>query len=153
MTAAGLRGAGDATVGCGGLSSSTSIYGLPITTLIFRNFFVGLPLSSPNWRRSTAPGTLRTFFDVALPLARPAFAVALIWQFTAVWNDFLLGRGHDHPRLLADHDRAEQHRRRPGRPVQPGHGQRPAGLPPMLVIYIVLSRYFMRGILASALKD
>jgi glucose/mannose transport system permease protein len=28
---------------------------------------------------------------VALPLARPAFAVSITWQFTAVWNDFLWG--------------------------------------------------------------
>jgi glucose/mannose transport system permease protein len=74
MTAAGLRGAGDATGGLRGLVLIHIVYGLPITTLIFRNFFVGLPLSLTELAEVDGAGTFRTYFDVALPLARPAFA-------------------------------------------------------------------------------
>jgi glucose/mannose transport system permease protein len=35
---------------------------------------------------------LRTFFFIGLPLALPAFAVSMIWQFTSAWNDFPLRR-------------------------------------------------------------
>jgi glucose/mannose transport system permease protein len=153
MTAAGLRGAGDATGGLRGLILIHIVYGLPITTLIFRNFFVGLPLSLTELAEVDGAGTLRTYFDVALPLARPAFAVALIWQVTAVWNDFLWGAvmttRDAWPITIALNNIAG------GQAVPFNQAMASALLAclPMLVIYIVLSRYFMRGILASALKD
>jgi glucose/mannose transport system permease protein len=153
MTAAGLRGAGDATGGLRGLVLIHIVYGLPITTLIFRNFFVGLPLSLTELAEVDGAGTFRTYFDVALPLARPAFAVALIWQVTAVWNDFLWGAvmttRDAWPITIALNNIAG------GQAVPFNQAMASALLAclPMLVIYIVLSRYFMRGILASALKD
>ena len=153
MTAAGLRGAGDATGGLRGLVLIHIVYGLPITTLIFRNFFVGLPLSLTELAEVDGAGTFRTYFDVALPLARPAFAVALIWQITAVWNDFLWGAvmttRDAWPITIALNNIAG------GQAVPFNQAMASALLAclPMLVIYIVLSRYFMRGILASALKD
>jgi glucose/mannose transport system permease protein len=153
MTAAGLRGAGDPTGGLRGLILIHIVYGLPITTLIFRNFFVGLPLSLTELAEVDGAGTLRTYFDVALPLARPAFAVALIWQVTAVWNDFLWGAvmttRDAWPITIALNNIAG------GQAVPFNQAMASALLAclPMLVIYIVLSRYFMRGILASALRD
>ena len=153
MTATGLRGAGDPTGGLRGLILVHIVYGLPITTLIFRNFFVGLPLSLTELAEVDGAGTLRTYFDVVLPLARPAFAVALIWQFTAVWNDFLWGAvmttRDAWPITIALNNIAG------GQAVPFNQAMASALLAclPVLVVYVVLSRYFMRGILASALRD
>ena len=71
MTAAGLRGGSDPTGGLRGLILIHVIYGLPITTLIFRNFFIGLPASLTELAQVDGAGMLRTFFDVALPLGGP----------------------------------------------------------------------------------
>ena len=153
MTAAGLRGGSDPTGGLRGLILIHVIYGLPITTLIFRNFFIGLPASLTELAQVDGAGMLRTFFDVALPLARPAFAVALIWQFTAVWNDFLWGAvmttRDAWPITIALNNIAG------GQAVPFNQAMASALLAclPTLAVYLLLGRYFMRGLLAGALRD
>jgi len=153
MTSAGLRGASDPTGGLRGLILVHVVYGLPITTLIFRNFFVGLPPSLTELAQVDGAGTLRTFFDVALPLAKPAFAVSIIWQFTAVWNDFLWGAvmttRDSWPITIALNNIAG------GQAVPFNEAMASALLAciPTLIVYLLLGRYFMRGLLAGALRD
>jgi glucose/mannose transport system permease protein len=153
MTDAGLRGASDPTGGLRGLILVHIIYGLPITTLIFRNFFIGLPYSLTEMAAVDGAGMLRTYVDVALPLARPAFAVAIIWQFTAVWNDFLWGAvmttRDAWPITIALNNIAG------GQAVPFNQAMASALLAclPTVAVYLLLGRYFMRGLLAGALRD
>ena len=153
MTDAGLRGAGDPTGGLRGLILVHVIYGLPITTLIFRNFFIGLPYSLTEMAAVDGAGMLRTYVDVALPLARPAFAVAIIWQFTAVWNDFLWGAvmttRDAWPITIALNNIAG------GQAVPFNQAMASALLAclPTVAVYLLLGRYFMRGLLVGALRD
>jgi glucose/mannose transport system permease protein len=153
MTAAGLRGASDPTGGLRGLILIHVIYGLPITTLIFRNFFIGMPASLTELAEVDGAGMLRTFFDVALPLARPAFAVALIWQFTAVWNDFLWGAvmttRDAWPITIALNNIAGGQ----AVPFNEAMGSALLACLPTLAVYLLLGRFFMRGLLAGALRD
>ena len=67
------------------------VYGLPITTLIFRNYYVGIPDDILEAARVDGAGILGIFWRIILPLSLPAFVVAGIFQFTNVWNDFLFG--------------------------------------------------------------
>jgi glucose/mannose transport system permease protein len=152
MTAVGLRGGGDPTGGLFGLLLIHIIYGLPITTLIFRNHFVGLPNTLLESARLDGAGTFRSFVDLAVPLARPAFAVSIIWQFTSSWNDFMFGAmmtGRDSwPVTIALNNIAG------GQAVPFGQAMAGALLVslPTLAIYLLLGRFFMRGLLAGALQ-
>ena len=152
MTAVGLRGGGDPTGGLAGLLLIHIIYGLPITTLIFRNHFVGLPDTLLESARLDGAGTFRSFVDLAVPLARPAFAVSIIWQFTSSWNDFMFGAmmtGRDSwPVTIALNNIAG------GQAVPFGQAMAGALLVslPTLAIYILLGRFFMRGLLTGALQ-
>ncbi|HEX8109882.1 MAG TPA: carbohydrate ABC transporter permease, partial [Kofleriaceae bacterium] len=85
MSYTGLRG------GLSGLVLVHVIYGLPITTLIFRSYFAGVSEELIEAAKVDGAGMLASFAFVALPIAPPAFAVAMIWQFTSAWNDFLFG--------------------------------------------------------------
>jgi glucose/mannose transport system permease protein len=152
MNAAGLRGGDDPTGGLRGLLLIHIIYGLPITTLIFRNYFVGLPASLVESAEVDGAGLLRTFVDIAIPLAGPAFAVSIIWQFTAVWNDFLFGAvmtSRDAwPVTIALNNIAG------GQSVPFDEAMAGALLAcaPTLLVYLLLGRFFMRGLLAGALQ-
>jgi glucose/mannose transport system permease protein len=152
MGAAGLRGGDDPTGGLRGLLLIHIIYGLPITTLIFRNYFVGLPTSLVESAQVDGAGMLRTFVDVAIPLARPAFAVSIIWQFTSVWNDFLFGAvmttRDAWPVTIALNNIAG------GQSVPFDEAMAGALLAcvPTLVVYVLLGRFFLRGLLAGALQ-
>jgi glucose/mannose transport system permease protein len=153
MNSAGLRGAGDPTGGLRGLLLVHIIYGLPITTLIFRNYFVGLPDSLMESATVDGAGMLRTFVDIAVPLAGPAFAISIIWQFTAVWNDFLFGavmttRG-SWPVMIALNNVAGGQ----AVPFDQAMAGALVACVPTLLVYVLLGRFFMRGLLAGALQQ
>lgn len=128
------------------------IYGLPITTLIFRSYFASVSDELIDAAQVDGAGMLRTFAFVALPIAVPAFAVSMIWQFTSAWNDFLFGlvlTNQDHwPVTVALNNVA-------GGQVVPYHEAMASALLasiPTLLVYILMGRFFMRGLMAGALK-
>ena len=128
------------------------IYGLPLTTLMFRNYFLAMPDTLLESAQLDGAGMLRTFVDIGVPLARPAFAVSIIWQFTAVWNDFLFGAmmtSRDAwPVTIALNNIAG------GQSVPFNEAMAGALLVclPTLAVYILLGRFFMRGLLAGSLQ-
>ncbi len=138
--------------GLDGLILVHVIYGLPITTLIFRSYFAGISDELIDAAKVDGAGMLRTLAYVALPIAPPAFAVAMIWQFTSSWNDFLFGvmltSKENWPVTVALNNIA-------GGQQVPFHEVMASGLLaclPTLLVYVVLGRFFMRGLMAGALK-
>ena len=138
--------------GLNGLILAHVVYGLPITTLIFRSYFTSISDELIDAAQVDGAGMIRTFLYVALPIAVPAFAVSVIWQFTSAWNDFLFGlvlTNPDHwPVTVALNNVA-------GGQVVPYHEAMAAALLasiPTLLVYILMGRFFMRGLMAGALK-
>jgi len=68
-----------------------SIFGMPILTLLFRNFFMSLPAELFKAARVDGAGFWRIFFSVMLPMSVPIAIVAVILQVTGIWNDFIFG--------------------------------------------------------------
>ncbi|MGZ8691328.1 MAG: carbohydrate ABC transporter permease [Gaiellaceae bacterium] len=129
------------------------VYGIPITALIFRGYYATIPQELMEAARMDRAGMLRTYWSVILPLSAPAFVVAAIWQFTSIWNDFLFAvflitDPNSWPVTVALNNTA-------GSLVTPYNvsmaGALLASLP-TLVVYILLGRYFVRGLLAGSLK-
>jgi glucose/mannose transport system permease protein len=58
---------------------------------MFRNFFDNLPNELVEAAKIDGAGLIGILLHIMLPLARPAFIVAGIYQFTNIWNDFLFG--------------------------------------------------------------
>ena len=67
------------------------VFGMPITALIFRSYYATVPRDLLDAGRIDGAGFFGLYWWIMLPIAAPGFAVALIWQFTNIWNDFLLG--------------------------------------------------------------
>jgi len=66
------------------------VYGIPICTLIFRNYYATtVPVELIEAGRVDGAGLLRTFVWLILPISIPGFVVTVIWQFTSSWNDYL----------------------------------------------------------------
>jgi glucose/mannose transport system permease protein len=68
-----------------------TIFGMPILTLLFRNYFVSLPPELFKAARVDGAGFWRIFLQIMLPMSLPIFVVAVILQVTGIWNDFLFG--------------------------------------------------------------
>ena len=74
-----------------GLVIVHSIFGMPIITLLFRNYFSSLPEELFKAARVDGAGFWGIFFRVLVPMSVPIFTVAVILQVTGIWNDFLFG--------------------------------------------------------------
>jgi glucose/mannose transport system permease protein len=74
-----------------GLILAHTAYGIPICSLLFRNFYEDIPESLMRAAKTDGAGTWTIFRRVVLPLSSPMFAVAGVLQFTSIWNDFLFG--------------------------------------------------------------
>jgi glucose/mannose transport system permease protein len=137
-----------------GLVLAHVVYGIPICTLIFRNYYVTIPDELIEAARVDGAGMLRTYASIVLPVSGPAFAVTLIWQFTSIWNDFLfavfLGAPDSWPVTVMLNNTAGS-----GAVAVQYNQQMAAALLaslPTLLVYLLLGRFFMRGLMAGALK-
>ena len=74
-----------------GLILTHTAYGVPITTLLFKNYFDTIPDQLMESARIDGCSNIGSFFRIALPLALPGFAVVAIFQFTNIWNEYLYG--------------------------------------------------------------
>jgi glucose/mannose transport system permease protein len=68
-----------------------TIFGMPILTLLFRNYFASLPVELFKAARVDGAGFWGVFLRIMLPMSLPIFTVAIILQVTGIWNDFLFG--------------------------------------------------------------
>ncbi|MFU8823408.1 carbohydrate ABC transporter permease [Yoonia sp.] len=74
-----------------GLVLVHTVVGMPILTLLFRNYFASVPEELFKAARVDGAGFWRIYFQIMLPMALPIFVVAIILQVTGIWNDFLFG--------------------------------------------------------------
>lgn len=130
------------------------VYGIPITTLIFRNYYESVPSELIEAARVDGAGMLRTYFSVVLPISIPSFVVVLIWQFTSAWNDFLFalffgGGSQRGPVTLALNNLANAS-------ILSEYGASMAGALiaslPTLIVYILLGKYFVGGLMSGSVK-
>ncbi len=145
MNAAGIKG-------LAGLAMAHIIYGIPITTLTFRNYYASIPQELLEAAKIDGADMLGVYRLILLPISIPSFVVVLIWQFTSAWNDFLfavvLTGNNDWPITVALNNMA-------GSQIISWNVQMAGSLLaalPTLLVYLFLGRYFLRGLLAGSLK-
>ena len=64
-------------------------FGGPITIFMLRQFFRTIPMELEDAARIDGANRPRIFFQIALPLARPALVVVLVLALLYNWNDFI----------------------------------------------------------------
>jgi glucose/mannose transport system permease protein len=137
----------------GGLVVVHVIYGIPITTLIFRNYYSQLPSEILEAGRVDGASDLRLFVSIMLPLSLPGFVVCGIFQFTNIWNDFLFGitvvpDPTKQPVTVALNNLAGNFSVQWNTVMA---GALLAAIPTALA-YLLLGRFFVRGLTAGSVK-
>jgi len=136
-----------------GLILTHIVYGIPITTLLFRNYYAEIPSELLEASRIDGAGFFGAYLRIILPLSGPGFVVTIIWQFTNIWNEFLfavtvLQKPELQPITVALQNLA-------GSQIKEWNvvmaGAFLATLP-TLFVYIAMGRYFIRGLLAGSVK-
>ena len=130
------------------------VYGIAFTTLLFRNYYLGIPGELVKAARIDGAGFFRIYWYIFVPLSLPILMVGIIWQFTQIWNDFLFGvvfSGPDaRPVTVALNNLVNT-----SEGVKEYNVDMAAALItalPTLVVYILGGRYFVRGLTAGAVK-
>ncbi|HEX3304273.1 MAG TPA: carbohydrate ABC transporter permease [Thermomicrobiales bacterium] len=136
-----------------GLTFVHIIYGIPITTLIFRNYFSNIPSELIEAARIDGAGLIKIFWQIMLPLGLPAFVVVGIFQFTNIWNDFLFGvtvvfSPSAQPVTVALNN-LQGTQSVDWTVVMAGAAIAAA---PTMIIYVLLGKFFIRGLLAGSMK-
>lgn len=128
------------------------VYGLPICTLIFRNYYESVPSELIEAARMDGAGILRTYTSVIFPISTPGFVVVLIWQFTSAWNDYLFAAffssGRNGPVTIALSFLAG------GQLTDYAASMAGALIAsvPTLLVYILLGKYFVGGLMSGSVK-
>jgi glucose/mannose transport system permease protein len=130
------------------------IFGLPVMTMIFRNYYVGLPGELIKAARIDGVGFMRIFVSIILPMSPGILAVTTMMQFTAIWNDYLLGlifAGRDNLPMTVQLNNIVH--------VSMGEIEYNVNMAatiltalPPLILYFLSGRYFVQGITAGAVK-
>jgi glucose/mannose transport system permease protein len=137
-----------------GLVIVHSVFGMPILTLLFRNYFTSVPEELFKAARVDGAGFWTIYFRIMLPMSLPIFVVAMILQVTGIWNDFLFGVVYTKPdiypmtvqlnNIVNSVQGVKEYNVNMAATIL-------TGLVP-LFIYFVSGRLFVRGIAAGAVK-
>jgi len=137
-----------------GLVLVHTVFGMPILTHLFRNYFTSIPEELFKAARVDGAGFWRIYFQIMMPMALPIFVVAIILQVTGIWNDFLFGVIYTKPDLYPMTVQLNNI-------VNSVQGVKEynvnmaatllTGLVP-LIIYFASGKLFVRGIAAGAVK-
>ncbi len=73
-----------------GVALPEAAFGLPLTIIILRPFFRGIPAELEDAARIDGCSTFGFFWRVLLPLARPAIATVSVLAIVSTWNAFIL---------------------------------------------------------------
>ncbi|MFP4199438.1 MAG: carbohydrate ABC transporter permease [Halanaerobium sp.] len=128
------------------------VYGLPITTLMFRNYYKDVPDALTEAAKVDGANIFSIYRHIFLPISIPSFVVVFIWQFTNIWNEFLfavtLTSTQSQPITVALVNLA-------GSQVVEWNVQMSGAIItalPTLLVYIIFGRYFIKGMLAGSVK-
>lgn len=137
-----------------GLVLVHTVFGMPILTLLFRNYFASVPEELFKAARVDGAGFWAIYFKIMLPMSLPIFVVAVILQITGIWNDFLFGVIYTKPDVYPMTVQLNNI-------VNSVQGVKEynvnmaatllTGLVP-LIIYFISGKLFVRGIAAGAVK-
>jgi len=126
------------------------VYGIPICTLLFRNFYTKIPQSIVDKAKRGGAGDWEIYRKIILPASGTAIVTVVMYQFTSVWNDFLFGL------VLGGAETQAM-------PATVALGNLAIGTEwsilmagamivflPVLLLYIFLGKYFVRGVAGGA---
>jgi alpha-glucoside transport system permease protein len=133
---------------------SHTMFSLPLAVFLLHNFIAQLPESVIEAARVDGASHLRIYRSIVLPLAGPAIASFAIFQFIWVWNDLLVAK------TFGGSDASSQPITARSQTLVGSFAAHPQYLAPMgfitivipLIVFLLLQRFFVRGLLAGSVK-
>ncbi len=125
----------------------------PFSIFLLRQYMRSIPSELSDAGRIGGCNELRLFWNLILPLCRPALASVAIFAFVAVWNDFL------HPLVYLQKGELQTvavglcfFQNESGTDLTPLMAASTITLVPVLVVFAAFQRYFVQGIALTGMK-
>ena len=128
------------------------IINLPLASVLMGTFFLGVPRELEEAGEMDGASKVQIFFRIVSPISFPAYASVAIIIFTQVWNEFFIALTLVTPKTQTVQVAMAMTQ---GSTISPYNLQMAASLLTVavpLLFFLFLGRYFIRGILAGALK-
>lgn len=133
--------------------TATCFFGNPFFIFLLRQFFMGIPRELSYSAKVDGAAEFRIYWNVILPLAKPAITTVVIFAFLRTWNDFigpLIFLANDHlytlslgaQQIMSDYD--------PKWDLLMALGV--IMVAPVLILFFLLQKYFIQGIALSGIK-
>jgi glucose/mannose transport system permease protein len=135
-----------------GLILCYMIINVPLASVLMGTFFLGIPRELEEAAEVDGASKIQIFFKIVIPISLPAYASVAIIIFTQVWNEFFIGLTLVTPKTQTVQVAMAMTQ---GSTISPYNLQMAASLLTVavpLLIFLFLGRYFVRGVLAGALK-
>jgi len=123
-----------------------------LASVLMGTFFLGIPRELEEAAEVDGASKIQIFFKVVVPISLPAYASVAIIIFTQVWNEFFIGLTLVSPKTQTVQVAMAMTQ---GSTISPYNLQMAASLLTVavpLLCFLFLGRYFIRGVLAGALK-
>jgi len=127
---------------------------MPISIYIFRSFFLTIPKDMEESAYMEGSGFVRTYFQIIVPLVKPVFATAAILAYLTSWNDFLYsllitsGQENRTVPLVMKYFESQQF----GSDLGAIFAAAVIIILPSIVVYLLLQRQIVSGLVAGAIK-
>ncbi len=138
----------------GGLVFVNVVYGIGFVTLFFRNYYLHFPVELVRSARMDGAGFLGVLWRILLPNSAPIIVVTVIWQFTSIWNEYLFASTFSSygssPLMAALNNLVNS-----SMGVKEYNVYFAAAMIaaiPTLLVYAASGKYFVRGLMAGAVK-
>jgi multiple sugar transport system permease protein len=127
--------------------------GIAFGVLMLRGFFEDIPQDLIDAATVDGAGPYRTFWDIALPLARPALAAVAIFSFLGAWDEFtwaLTAISDDDLYTLPVALRLFQQQR--GTEWGLVFAASAIAVLPTIAVFVAFQRHFVKGVTSGAVK-
>ena len=128
------------------------IINVPLASVLMGTFFLSIPRELEEAAMVDGASKINIFFRIVIPISLPAYASVAILLFTQVWNEFFIALTLSTPKTQTVQVAMAMTE---GSTISPYNLQMAASLLTVavpLLFFLFLGRYFVRGILAGALK-
>ncbi|MEV0787809.1 carbohydrate ABC transporter permease [Kribbella sp. NPDC050459] len=126
---------------------------LPFGVLVFTGFMRTIPKELEEAAAMDGAGPIRTFWSIVFPLLRPAGASVIIFVAVGLWNDFItpliiLGPANGSTITVGMYRQISEHVSNYGAVF----AYMVLATIPILILFVFLQKYFVKGLLSGAAK-
>ncbi|MCL5772606.1 MAG: carbohydrate ABC transporter permease [Actinobacteria bacterium] len=129
--------------------------GIPIATMILRNFFSQIPTEIRDAAFIDGANSFQIFKNIYLPLAKPALATCIIFLFLDMWNEFLFAFIFIRKESLATLPLAMSKIGMGGRTLIPWGVYAASiliAIVPIFIVFMIFQRWFIKGAMMGSVK-